>query len=196
MKLVSIGSCLLHLWFHLSIRLTWAVGIHAMCATPLHSLAGNFYISLDINFEDSQKSCTLQLVIQHCTLAACSCKCCYIHKILDTKHAKLPFKISIWFLQLAHSRSPTMLGILVVLTWGSLWKMWKPSMTSFALAPPPMFRKMAGWPLYNLMMSIVAVASPASFTGRGRHTNLTPEYTLHWDKAVHAWRCMYMYCSY
>ena len=39
-----------------------------MCVhTSLDSLAGNF---LGINFEANQKSCTLQLVIQHCTSAA------------------------------------------------------------------------------------------------------------------------------
>ena len=45
--------------------MTWLVGMHPVCVhTPLpHSLAGNFYVSLGINFEASQKSCTLQLVI-------------------------------------------------------------------------------------------------------------------------------------
>ena len=42
---------------------------YMLCAFT-HRLAGNSSVSLDINFEASQKSCTLQLVIEHYTLAA------------------------------------------------------------------------------------------------------------------------------
>ena len=41
-----------------------------MCVhTSLYSLAGNFFIRMDINClqEASMKGCTLELVIQHCT---------------------------------------------------------------------------------------------------------------------------------
>ena len=61
---MSIESCLLYLGFHLTptgSENDLAVGMHVVC--PLHSLAGNFYVSLGINCEASQKCCTLQLVI-------------------------------------------------------------------------------------------------------------------------------------
>ena len=47
--------------------MTWLLG---MLCVFTHHLAGNFSVSLDINSEASKKSCILQLVIQHCTLAA------------------------------------------------------------------------------------------------------------------------------
>ena len=53
-------------------------------------------------------------------------------------------------------------------------------MTSFTLAPPPMSRKLAGDPPCSLMMSMVAIARPAPFTGyRGE------------DGVVYV--CVYMY---
>mmetsp|Transcript_37000 Transcript_37000/g.95935 ORF Transcript_37000/g.95935 Transcript_37000/m.95935 type:complete len:233 (-) Transcript_37000:1023-1721(-) len=49
-------------------------------------------------------------------------------------------------------------------TRGSLLRILKASTTWFSSAPPPTSRKLAGLPPYSLMMSMVAMASPAPFT--------------------------------
>ena len=73
--------------------------------------------------EASLKGCTLQLVIQHCTLAALA----NVHKV---NHIKLSFKISIWLFQLARSRLPTMLSIIHIYTLVIQWMVISASMNS------------------------------------------------------------------
>ena len=55
---------------------------YMLCAFA-HHFIGNFSVSLDINFEGSQKSCTAS---DSTLYFSCSCKCCYIHKIFDPNH--------------------------------------------------------------------------------------------------------------
>ena len=47
---------------------------------------------------------------------------------------------------------------------GSLSRIWKALDTWLSLTPPPTSRKLAGSPLCNLMISIVAIARPAPLT--------------------------------
>ena len=85
--------------------MTWLLGLHAVCVhTSLDSLAGNLSVSLGFNFEANQEtSCTLQLVIQHCTSAALANVATFIRSSIQTIIQGKHLLIAAVSLPLAHN---------------------------------------------------------------------------------------------
>ena len=70
----------------------------------------------------------------------------------------------------------------------------KAAMTCCIVAPPPMSRKFAGSPPCNLMISMVAMARPAPFTGQqeeNRYSQRAVSYTNRYEQHMSFPGCPY-----